>query len=122
MQRNLLALIFAMLVACSHTDEGAQTTWTSMSLPGKSLELIDDTELQWFPFSNEGTSSAKLGTKGGPVAAPILYWRVTGNTLQLSVFEDAKVVEELSDPAIKGDVVSVTRKSGVRARYILSRL
>lgn len=122
MQRNLLALIFAMLLGCSHMDEGAQTTWTSMSLPGKALELIDDTELQWFPFSSEGTSSAKLGTKGGPVAAPILYWRVTGNTLQLSVFADAKVIEELSDPAIKGDVISVTRKSGVRARYILSRL
>lgn len=122
MQRNLLAIIFAMLLGCSHTDEGAQTSWTSMSLPGKALELIDDTELQWFPFSSEGTSSATLGTKGGPVAAPILYWRVTGNTLQLSVFADAKIVEELSDPAIKGDVISVTRKSGVRARYILSRL
>lgn len=122
MQRNLLLLIFALLSGCSYPDEGARTSWALVSLPGKALELIDDTELAWLPFSGDGTSSATIGTKGGPVAAPILYWRVTGNTLQLSVFSDAEIFEELSDPAIKGNIISVTRKSGVRARYILSKL
>ncbi len=122
MQRNLFFLVFAILFGCAYPDEGIRTDWTSLSLPGKALELIDDKESEWFPFSKEGTSSATIGTKNGPVAAPIFYWRINGNTLQISVFPDAEIFEELRNPAIKGNIISATRKSGVRARYTLSTI
>lgn len=121
-RRVLVFLVLILLIGCHPPDEGTQTDWTALSLSGKVLDLVDSRELQWFPFSQDGTSSATVGLKEGPVAAPILFWKIKGNTLQLSVMPDSEIVEELHDPAIKGNIVSATRKSGVRARYVLSIL
>ena len=121
-RRAFIFLLCLLLIAsCSKVDEGAAVQWQALALEGRTLELIDDHEIQVFPFSSEGTSSATIGLKGKAVAAPILFWKIEGNVLRLSVMPDAEIFEELSDPAVKGGIVTATCRSGRRRRFLLSR-
>lgn len=101
-------------------NEGAHISWVALALPGKALTLQDQSELQYFPFAADGLSAATLGTKGGAVTPPLLFWRIAGPRLVLSVTPEGDVVEELSAPTINGEIVTATRKSGLRSQYLVS--
>jgi hypothetical protein len=117
----LLVLIGMLaLVGCRKPDEGTRVQWAALALPGKTLELMDDKKLLIFPISANGMSPASIGTKAGPVAAPLFFWKIEKNVLRISVLPDSDIFEELSEPALKENVVTVTDKSGDRVRYKLT--
>ena len=122
MQNLLCTLSIAAVVAgCSHADEGRATDWTALSLQGKTLDLVDDAKVETYSFSGQGLVAVTIGTKGGPVAAPLYYWRVKDNSLIISELPNEKGVEELGTPKIQGDLVSAKRGTGSKAQYRLSK-
>lgn len=118
MRRKFLALMIVLpLLGCTRPEEDHSTRWELLALPGKSLILIDDKELQFFDFHEGGAVIAEIGRKGGPVAGPILIWKIQGNALLISVTPDSEIIERLSAPTIKGSILTATRKSGAKAQY-----
>jgi len=106
--------------------------WNSMSLPGKTLVLVHPTEVRIYPFRSDFTTVATLGNDGpsGPIAGPILFWRIYQNRLfilkvppdeteDLNSLARNEAEEVLSRPTANGDLVNVTRMSGEQATFRL---
>lgn len=85
------------------------------------MDLIDDSKIESYRFSEQGLVAATFGTKGGAVAAPLFYWRVEGQALVISEAPGQQGVEELTTPKIQRDVVSAKRKSGASVQYRLAK-
>ena len=113
--------IAAILAGCSKADEGLPTDWPSLHLQGKTLDLVDDAKVETYSFNDQGLVSVTIGTRGGPVAAPLYYWKLKGNVLVISEFPDQPGAEELSSPKVQGDLVSASRTSGTRVQFRLSK-
>lgn len=122
MRSIVLTLAFAMFLAgCSRAQEGQPTEWSTLGLEGKTLDLIDDSKIETYAFTEQGLVAATFGTKGGAVTAPLFYWRVEGQSLVISESPGQQGVEELVTPKIQGDVVSAKRKSGASVQYRLAK-
>jgi len=118
MMRGFLAPMIALtLLGCTRPAEIHSTRWESLALPGKSLTLIDNTELESFEFHEGGAVIADIGRKAGAVTGPILVWTIHGNALVISVSPDSEIIEKLSAPTVTGNILTATRKSGARAQY-----
>ncbi|NCT82965.1 MAG: hypothetical protein GXC94_07485 [Comamonadaceae bacterium] len=122
MRSFVLALtVAAALAGCSRVEEAQPTDWSSLGLQGKTMDLIDDSKIESYRFSEQGLVAATFGTKGGAVAAPLFYWRVEGQALVISEAPGQQGVEELTTPKIQRDVVSAKRKSGASVQYRLAK-
>lgn len=122
MRSIILPLAFAFFLAgCSRAQEGQPTDWSALRLQGKTLDLIDDSKIETYRFTEQGLVAATFGTRGGSVTAPLFYWRVEGQALVISESPGQQGVEELVTPRIQGDVVSAKRKSGAGVRYRLAK-
>jgi len=64
--------------------------------------------------------AATIGTKGGNVGDAAMYWTILGEFLAISLLPDAELFTELRSPAIAGDLISLSFKSGRTAAYRLS--
>lgn len=117
---SVLSIVVA-LAGCSKTGGGQPAEWSSLQLQGKTLDLIDDDKVETYRFHDQGLVAVTLGAKGGPVTAPLFYWRINGNVLVISEMPDQQDLEALGGPTVQGDVVTVSRKSGARARYRLAK-
>ncbi|NHZ83568.1 hypothetical protein F2P44_30510 [Massilia sp. CCM 8695] len=103
------------------------TDWHKISLPGKTLELIDPVKIEVLQFSADGYVSATIGTKEA-LAGPIFLWKIKNGILLISEDNDSSVATELSKPRIHGDplsvldqTLSVTEKNGGEIQYKLSQ-
>lgn len=111
------------------TDEaGAATDWNTLNLPGKTLELIDESIVQILRFEVDGNVIATLGTRDGAVAGPILFWEVKNGILVISKDQGLPAIVELRKPPVQGAVLSVfgrvlhvTGRSGEKFQYKLSQ-
>ena len=122
MRSILLPLaVAAFLAGCSPAQEGQPTDWSTLELQGKTLDLIDDSKIETYRFTEQGLVSATFGTKGGAVTGPLFYWRVEGQSLVISESPGQQGVEELATPKIQGDVVSAKRNSGASVQYRLGK-
>ena len=116
-------LSFAVALAgCALPREGRATDWASIQLEGKKLSLIDDTRQETYSFVDKNVVTASIGTKDGPMTAPLYYWTVKSNTLVISKLPNQQVVEALTAPKLQGDVISANRKSGASVQYRLSTI
>jgi hypothetical protein len=121
MRRKLLISLAALsLIGCVEPDLEKPTDWTSLALPGKTLVLEDPNAIEEFSFNADATVNATFGRKGGPIAGPILYWRVNGNRLEISNSPDSDSVEELSEPSIQGRKIWVKNKLQQRVAFNIS--
>lgn len=104
----------------SSTDEGLATAWEALDLPGSTLDLIDETQVQTLRFNADGWVAAIVGTRHGPLAAPLWRWRIDAGRLLLCDSEHAHPLEALSAPRVRQRIVSATRDGGATVRYTLS--
>ena len=116
------SLLFALFVTIAldgwaPMDAGRPVDWETLSLEGKSLELIDDTRVETYHFGAEGLAAATSGNKDGPLTGPVLYWRVDDQSLIISKSQNAQVLEELRILRVQADIVSVMRKTGAKAEF-----
>ena len=109
------------LAGCSGMDEGDPTSWPSLQLQGKTLALVDDATVETYSFTEQGLVAATIGTRGGPLAGPLYYWKVVDNKLVISEMPDQPALDEFVDPKVLGGVVTATRKTGARVQYRLAK-
>lgn len=136
----LMILLAGLLTACakpapSDPIVGKPVKWNDLSLPGKTLTLVHPTKLEIFPFREDFTAVATIGTSGadGAVAGPVLFWGIKENTLIISTHPvqapvaeygdsaspDSDAVVKLRDPIQNGDALTVLSRSGERITYRL---
>ena len=114
--------ILLMLLLGGCAPERPSTNWAAIGLPGKSLELIDDNQVEYFIFRDDGQAGATLGFKDGPQAAPILLWKMDGEFLVIYAgLEPETYRQDLQAIAVNGDIVSVRTRSGKKKNYRLAQ-
>ena len=98
----LAALGFWNAMTCHGEDanpkdeKGAPTTnaktWAGLEVDGLILDLQDDKHVLWLSFHRDGYVAVTAGLKDGGVTAPLCYWKVNGEWMQISDDEktDAK--------------------------------
>lgn len=122
MRRKLLmGMLAASVLGCTNSGPEQPVDWNTLALTGKRLTLQDPESILELAFQQNGFVNATFGIKGGAVAGPILYWKITGNTLVIFGSPDTDIIEALSAPTVQGDTIRATQKSGVRASFHLSR-
>ena len=92
-----------------------------MDLPTLRLKLVDVQRYEVFTFRAGGIVAATLGATDGALTAPVLYWRVVGRTLIISVEREGRPFVELGAAQLSGSVLSVSRGDGVAVRYRVER-
>ncbi|MFA6063606.1 MAG: hypothetical protein WC736_13530 [Gallionella sp.] len=105
-----LAILCALaLPGCSPSNKGNPTSWAAIQLTGKSLELIDSEQVEFYRFLRDGGVAATAGIQNGPLIAPVLYWKIDNNNLLIAEDPRFETSESFSAPFIQGDVVTVKR-------------
>jgi hypothetical protein len=61
--------------------------WQEFDLFGCSLNLKSRTDVKWYMFHSDGSVSATVGKKKGSTAAPLWFWRYSGDWLQVFGYE-----------------------------------
>jgi hypothetical protein len=105
---SVITPLFGGCVAVSDTPK----TWMELSLPGTSLILDSEIEVEELRFLGEpdgGWVAATIGTKGGPLTAPLFPWRLEGNLL---VIGHDQPFERLELLRLEEKRVVVRRSSG----------
>lgn len=66
--------------------------WAGLEVDGLILDLQDDKHVLWLNFHRDGYVAVTPGLKDGGVTAPLCYWKVSGEWMQISDDEktDAK--------------------------------
>lgn len=95
------------------------STWEALKLPGKVLELIHDSQIQSLRFSSDYVV-ATMGTKGGPVAGPILFWQIIEGRLVISCEPLGDAIIALQPPSGQGTVINTENSKGEKLRYAVS--
>jgi hypothetical protein len=95
------------------------STWEALALPGKTLELIHDSRIQTLRFTSAYVV-ATMGTKGGPVAGPILFWNIIEGRLVISREPHGDAIIDLLPPSVHDTVLSTRSHDGKNWRYAVS--
>lgn len=69
--KRLLLTLIGVLHLAGHAETASSQTWTTGSLVGKQIELIDDNLVQQIVLATNGAAPATIGRKNGPIAAPL---------------------------------------------------
>jgi hypothetical protein len=106
-------------IADKLTAVGANT-WEAISLHGKTLDLIDVTRVQTLRFDAAGQVAVTIGTRGGPVAGPVWFWRIDDGTLVISDEPGAEGRIVLPAPRVVGTILSTRDATGGSIQYQMS--
>jgi hypothetical protein len=115
-RRNLLVGLAALLTSCSSDDEGKEVTWASMNVATMELELIDAENYEVFGFGPQGTVSATIGLRNGPLTAPLFYWRIEESHLVISERPNSVTYADLHSPRQNGEFLVVRRGFVAKSR------
>nr|WP_315490804.1 hypothetical protein [uncultured Rhodoferax sp.] len=119
---SIVLLVAAMaLGAALYLDNGTRVSWAALGVEGLKLELVSETAVEDFRFSKDGSVTATLGIKNGPVTGPILYWRIVGEDLIISQEPGAEALIELPAPTIKDNILSIRRWLVFKTNYRMGR-
>ena len=113
---TLFALVGA-LAGCGEPELGAATTWAQLKVEGLQLELVHEQKYELLMFGPQGTVSATVGTKGGPLVAPLWYRRVEGQHLVISEQPSGGTYADLHAPRLNGSFLLVRRGLFSNAKY-----
>jgi len=58
-------------------------TWAGLEVDGLILDLQDDKHVLWLRFHRDGYVAVTVGLKDVGVAAPLCYWKVGGEWMQI---------------------------------------
>ena len=119
--RESLLLTALILAACSPDESGKEVSWSALNMERLQLELIDDQKYELYSFGKEGTVSATIGLRNGPLMAPLFYWRVEGDHLIISENPQSMTVADLYEPRKGGDVLFVKRGLGGRSKFRITK-
>jgi hypothetical protein len=97
---------------------GDAINWAQLDLPGKRMELLDEKVVEVYRFHKAGHVSVTLGTKDGPLAAPLFYWKIKRGLLVITE-SDTSVYQEFEVLSIDGSVLTAKRRSGGIAKYTM---
>ena len=120
-RRGLLVALPSLLTSCSLEDEGKAVTWSSLNVATTDWELVDDEKYEVFGFGPEGSVSATIGVRDGPVAGPLFYWRIENDHLVISAKPNSDTYADLHAPRKSGEFLLVRRglfgKSKFRVKH-----
>ena len=119
--RTSLVLTAFMLAACGSHESGKEVSWSALDIERLQLELIDDEKYELYSFGKEGTVSATVGLRNGPLTAPLFYWRVEDNHLIISENPQSKTFADLYEPRKDGDVLFVKRGLGGKSKFRITK-
>jgi hypothetical protein len=108
-RRSLLVVVAALLASCSSDNEGKEVTWSSLNVATMELELIDAENHEVFSFGPQGTVSATIGIRNGPLTAPLFYWRIEESHLVISERPNSGAYADLHSPRQNGVFLVVRR-------------
>lgn len=120
MRTLLAALGAAVLMTGTHPDDGPVTSWEAISLHGKTLDLIDVTSVQTLRFDGAGHVAVTIGTRDGPVAGPVWFWRIDDGTLVISDEPGAEGRIALPAPRVDRTMLTTRGATGGKIHYRLS--
>ena len=114
--RRLLLICATLLLTLAlggcAASNGPPRTWTELNLPGAVLRLDSETNVKELRFLGEltgGWVTATIGTRGGPLTAPVFPWRIEGNFL---VIGQGKEFERLEFLRLESEHVVARRSTG----------
>ena len=119
--RKSLGFAALLLAACSSFESGEKVAWSALIIERVELELIDDQKYELYRFGKEGTVSATVGLRNGPLVAPLFYWRVEGDHLIISENPQTKTFADLYEPRKDGDVLFVKRGLGGKSKFRVTK-
>ena len=96
-------------------------SWSSLDLAHATLELVDDEKYEVFRFNQDGFVAATLGTRNGPLTAPLLHWRIKGDHLIISFQPHSGVYADLHTPRRDGNLLTVQRNPSGESRYRITQ-
>ena len=120
--KTAICALFALVLLAACAPQREQTsTWLQQELQGKRLELVHERVIEEFSFGAEGSVNATFGEKGGPIAGPILDWRLENDVLIISEGPKGASAEELRLISVRGNVLTVKTKSGSVVKFQISK-
>ena len=110
---GLFSLLWVSMVAAIETIE-----WKRDQVAGHRFELVSGDKVTVYDFGANGVVLATVGLKNGPVTGPVFQWRIEGG--QLQILEGDRVIESLTLLKAEGKTITVTRKSGDEAVFVVT--
>ena len=122
-RRTLLLLLVSsiMIAGCTMEESGQQVAWAALKVESLELELIDDKKYERYRFGPGGTVSATIGMKNGPIAGPLLYWRIEDGHLIISEKPQSGTYADLHNPRLAGSVLLVQRGLFGSSRFLIKK-
>jgi len=116
-----LVLTAFMLTACGSHESGKKVSWSALDIERLQLELIEDEKYELYSFGKEGTVSATIGLRNGPLVAPLFYWRVEGDHLIISEKPKSDTFADLHEPRRDGNVLFVKRGLFGKSKFRITK-
>jgi hypothetical protein len=110
---GLFFLLWVSMVAAIEAIE-----WKRDQVAEHRFELVSGDKVTEYCFCANGVVLATVGLKNGPVAGPVFQWRIEGG--QLQILEGDRVIESLTLLKAEGKTVTVKRKSGDEAAFVVT--
>jgi hypothetical protein len=121
--RPFFGIVVALLSisGCTVNEQGIAGSWEQFNVQETELELVDDKNYELLVFGKEGTVSATIGLKDGPLTAPLLYWHIEGNHLYITQTPHSNVWIDLHEPRIDGTRLTAKRGAFGKSLYVVRR-
>jgi len=116
--KALLSLLAALVVTscASHSDAHG---WKKEDVIGFTLSIVDDAAIESYRFQAEGHAIAHFGVKGGPVAGPVVDWKIDDG--RLIIFDEDRTRRRLTLVEMKGTDVVTRTQWGRTLKWRLTR-
>jgi hypothetical protein len=120
--KNIWTVALTISVAACSTERGVPTTWSELNVGTLRLELEDKQRYELLIFHADGTVSATIGMKTGPLAAPLWYWSIDSNRLIIAESATAGTIQNvLKEPRLEGNRLLVSVSGASKRTYVLRR-
>jgi hypothetical protein len=124
--RTLIGITIVLMSTASYADAPSPIEplpanirgWSADWLIGTTLTLVSDTQILSMHFADRSYTAVTLGEKGGPIAGPLLSWRIESE--KLFVGDAVKPIERLEFLSISANKLLVG-SAGQTATYAISR-
>jgi hypothetical protein len=112
-----LVAVLLLLAACASSTE--KLSWRREAIVGHTLNIVDETRIESYRFHVEGHAIAHIGVKGGPVAGPVVDWKI--ETGRLIISDGGRIRRELTLVAKERNELVTQTRWGRTIRWTLSR-
>lgn len=130
MKSGLAVLLMAFVLVLSQVEGVAKDAfpvagkdaWKDVNFSGLTLDLQDPRDVRWYLFHPDGFVSVTLGEKKGYIAAPLWYWRLKGDWLEILPNKKKKTIYYRMRPVKVGrGIIVMDNGKGGTETYKMSR-